>query len=229
QKALLRLASIDDPIELCHEAKIERCRASRDMEDCAAFVQRVLVSCGHASLCDECIHECEVCPVCGVPLPNGSDDEFPLRLYDECYEANLVPEMYVDGLLGKIDGDHEQIAGVRRLHSLFDVSLEHNLVSLICHYVTDVCMDDRAVSTDPNSAFLLDAKVVIDWCRLRFKNVLTELQVIYNLTVVEMTNKLSILLKILSKLIGLANILEVFKSSRGTTSILLDSILKTKQ
>lgn len=44
--------------------------------------------------------------------------------------------------------------------------------------VTDVCMDETAVSSDPVIAFLLDEKVVKDWCKRAFKNILTQLQAI---------------------------------------------------
>lgn len=39
-------------------------------------------------------------------------------------------------------------------------------------------MDESAVSSDPVIAFLLDEKVVKDWCRRTFKNILAELQAI---------------------------------------------------
>ncbi|GMQ04791.1 hypothetical protein CsSME_00050102 [Camellia sinensis var. sinensis] len=42
--------------------------------------------------------------------------------------------------------------------------------------VTDVCMDENAVSSDPVIAFLLDEVVVKDWCKRTFKNIRTELQ-----------------------------------------------------
>jgi E3 ubiquitin-protein ligase HOS1 len=34
--------------------------------------------------------------------------------------------------------------------------------------VTDVCMDESAVSSDPVIAFLLDEVVVKDWCKRTF-------------------------------------------------------------
>jgi len=42
--------------------------------------------------------------------------------------------------------------------------------------ITDVCMDETAVSSDPVIAFLLDEVVVKDWCKRTFKNIITELQ-----------------------------------------------------
>jgi hypothetical protein len=42
--------------------------------------------------------------------------------------------------------------------------------------ITDVCMDETAVSSDPVIAFLLDEVVVKDWCKRTFKNIMTELQ-----------------------------------------------------
>lgn len=44
--------------------------------------------------------------------------------------------------------------------------------------MTDVCMDESAVSSDPIIAFLLDEVVVKDWCKRTFNNILTEIQVL---------------------------------------------------
>ena len=41
--------------------------------------------------------------------------------------------------------------------------------------VTDVCMDENAVSSDPVLAFLLDEVVVKDWCKRKFKRIVHEL------------------------------------------------------
>ncbi|XP_042055344.1 E3 ubiquitin-protein ligase HOS1-like isoform X2 [Salvia splendens] len=234
-QALLRLASID-PIELCNEAKVERCRATRDLRSCGLNVQRVLIPCGHAALCDECSQRCEVCPICRMSLPKGGN-ELPLRLYYECIEAGLISKRHDDRLRDKEDTANQLVADVQRLYSLFDVTLENNLVSLICHYITDVCMDESAVSSDPVIALLLDEKVVKDWCRRTFQSILKELNAIYSRTASEMKSHLSSLLKISSKLAGMSNVLEVLESSfRGSISVMLqdlnhlqESILKTKQ
>lgn len=42
--------------------------------------------------------------------------------------------------------------------------------------VTDVCMDESAVSSDPIVAFLLDEVVIKDWCKRTFKTIIAELQ-----------------------------------------------------
>lgn len=47
--------------------------------------------------------------------------------------------------------------------------------------VTDVCMDESAVSSDPVIAFLLDEVVVKDWCKRASRNIITELQEICKL------------------------------------------------
>ncbi|KAL6501557.1 hypothetical protein OROGR_026690 [Orobanche gracilis] len=231
QKALVRLASID-PIELCNEAKLERCRATRDLRSCGRYVQRVLISCGHAALCEECIQRCEVCPICRIALPKERHD-LHLRLYYECIEAGLISKTCDDRLRDK----DETIDDIHRLYYLFDVALENNLALLICHYITDVCMNESAVSSDPVTAFLLDEKVVKDWCRRTFSNILAKLQEIYNLPVLEMKLNLTWLQKISSNLAAMCNVVEVFESTfRGPTSAmphdvshLQESILKSKQ
>uniref|UniRef100_A0A5B6Z808 Putative E3 ubiquitin-protein ligase HOS1-like n=1 Tax=Davidia involucrata TaxID=16924 RepID=A0A5B6Z808_DAVIN len=235
QEALERLASID-LFELCNEAKVERCRATRDLRSCGRNVEYVLNSCGHASLCAECSQRCDICPICRIPIPKNGNG-LRLRLYYECIEAGLISKRCDDRFQEKEDGDKQLIADVQRLYSLFDVAIENNLVSLICHYVTDVCMDESAVSSDPVIAFLLDEVVVKDWCKQTFKNIVAELRGMYNLVVQEMKTRLNSLLKFSVKLAGISNVLEVLESSFKVTLSaqfhdlhqLQESILKTKQ
>lgn len=235
QEALLHLASID-PIELCNEAKVEHCRATRDLRSCGRFVQSVLNSCGHASLCEECSQRCDICPICRIPLPKDGK-RLRLRLYYECIEACLISKRCDDRLQDKEDDEKEIIADVQRLYSLFDVSLENNLNSLICHYITDVCMDESAVSSDPVTAFLLDEVVIKDWCKRTYKNILAELQGLYSLAIEDIKENLDHLLKYSAKLAGLVNVLDVLESSfKGSLSAKLhdlyhlqESILRTKQ
>ncbi|CAN0842465.1 E3 ubiquitin-protein ligase HOS1, partial [Linum grandiflorum] len=177
QKALEHLASID-LIELCSEAKVERCRATRDLRSCGRYVQHVLDSCGHASLCKECSQRCDSCPICRIPIPKNGNRLRP-RLYCECIEAGLISKRCDERFQEKEDGDDQLTADVLRLYSLFDVAMENSLVSLICHYVTDVCMDETAVSSDPVIAFLLDEVVVKDWCKRTFKNAVNDLQFLH--------------------------------------------------
>ncbi|GMP95739.1 hypothetical protein CsSME_00044665 [Camellia sinensis var. sinensis] len=235
QEALEHLASID-LIELCNEAKVECCRATRDLRSCGRYVESVLNSCGHASLCTECCQRCDSCPICRIPIPKNGN-VLRLRLYYECIEAGLISKKCDDRLQEKEYGEKQIAADIERLYSFFDVAIENNLVSLICHYVTDVCLDESAVSSDPVIAFLLDEVVAKDWCKRRFKNILTELQGLYDLSVENMKMSLSSLLKFSVKLSGISNLLEVLDSSfKGTLSAqihdlyhLHESILKTKQ
>jgi E3 ubiquitin-protein ligase HOS1 len=238
QAALEHLASID-LIELCSEAKTEHCRATRDLRSCGRYIQSVLSSCRHASLCDECSQRCDICPICRIPIPKNGV-RFRLRLYSECIEAGLISKRCDDRFQEKEDGDnnyHQKPADVQRLYSLFDVAMENNLVSLICHYITDVCMDESAVSSDPSVAILLDEIVVKDWCKRTFQNILNDLQAIYNLTAQAMKNNLSSLFKFSSRLNGLSNVLEVLESSLKSTLSphledlhhLQENVLKTKQ
>ncbi|CAK7356332.1 unnamed protein product [Dovyalis caffra] len=235
QEALEHLASID-LIELCSEAKVERCRATRDLRSCGRYVQYVLNSCGHASLCSECSQRCDLCPICRIPIPKTGIRLRP-RLYYECIEAGLISKRFDERFQEKEDVDNELTADVQRLYSLFDVALENNLVSLICHYVTDVCMDESAVSSDPVIAFLLDEVVVKDWCKRMFKNIIAELQVIYNLEAEEMKRRLSLLLKLSVHLAGISKVLEVLESSFKDSlsarlhdlQLLQESISKAKQ
>ncbi|XP_060674306.1 E3 ubiquitin-protein ligase HOS1 isoform X2 [Ziziphus jujuba] len=234
QEALEHLASID-LIELCNEAKVERCRATRDLRSCGRYVLHVLNSCGHASLCAECSGRCDFCPICRIPIPKKGTTT-RLRLYYECTEAGLISKRFDERFQEK-DGEEQLTADVQHLYSLFDVALENNLVSLICHYITDVCMDESAVSSDPVIAFLLDEVVVKDWCKQTFQNIITELQGIYNLEVEELRTRFSMLLKYSVQLAGLSNVLEVLESSfKGSLSArfhdlhcLQESISKTKQ
>lgn len=127
------LASID-LIELCNEAKVERCRATRDLSSCGRYVQHVLNSCGHASLCAECSQRCDVCPICRMPIPKNGN-KLRCRLYYECIEAGLISKRYDDRFQEKDDSEKQQTADVQRLYSLFDVAMENNLVCLICHCI----------------------------------------------------------------------------------------------
>ncbi|CAN6580659.1 unnamed protein product [Malus baccata var. baccata] len=235
QEALEQLASID-LIDLCNESKVECCRATRDLRSCGRQVKDVLISCGHASLCAECSQRCDVCPICRIQIPkNGA--KLCRRLYDQCLEAHLIPKRCDKSFQEKEDGEEQISADVQRLYSLFDVALENNLVSLICHYVTDVCLDESAVSSDPVIAFLLDEVVVKDWCKRTFQNIITELQGIYNLEAEPMKSMLSLLLKFSVQLAGISSVIEVLDSSfKGSFSAQLhdfhqlqESILKTKQ
>lgn len=62
----------------------------------------------------------------------------PLRLFYECIEAGLISKRHDDRLRDKDDTDIQIDADVQRLYSLFDVSLENNLVSLVCHCILRV-------------------------------------------------------------------------------------------
>ncbi|KAI3828907.1 hypothetical protein L1987_03018 [Smallanthus sonchifolius] len=234
QEALKHLASID-LIELCNEAKVEHCRATRDLRSCGRCVQSVLTSCGHASLCEECNPRCDVCPICRFPIPK-TGNRLSRRLFYECIEAGLISKRYDDRFQEK-DGEKQATADVERLYSFFDVALENNLLSLICHYITDVCMDESAVSSDPVVALLLDEVVVKDWCKRTFKNIIADLKPIYNLNAEEMKERSSVLLKFTVRLGCISTVLEELESSfRNSLSAQLhdihhlqESILKTKQ
>ncbi|CAA7409698.1 unnamed protein product [Spirodela intermedia] len=230
KEALLQFASID-LIELCKEAKVEHCRASRDLSTCGRYVQHALSSCGHAALCEECSQRCDVCPICRTPLPKGG--KLRLRLYDKCIEAGIIARKDDARSEQNYNGEH---LDVQRLYSLFDVALENNLVSSICHYVTDVCLDENAVSSDPVLAFLLDEVVVKNWCRWKYKSVVQDLHDIYVREEGMQTN-LNLLLKFSSRLNGISNVLAVLESSfAGSLSAelqdlhwLSENTLKTKQ
>ncbi|KAG0502217.1 hypothetical protein HPP92_002289 [Vanilla planifolia] len=231
---LEHLASID-LLELCNEAKVERCRATRDLSSCGRYVQDVLTSCGHASLCAECSKRCDMCPICRTSIPINGNRLRP-RLYYECANVGLISKKYVERFQEK-DDSKDHLMAIQRLCSLFDVALDNNLVSLICHYVTDVCMDENAVSSDPGLSFLLDEVVVKDWCKQRFKGIIHELEVVYRLDLEGMRTKLYSLQKWTSHLIGISDVLDVMVSSfkdnlsaqLSDLHFLLDNMLKTKQ
>ncbi|XP_073099415.1 E3 ubiquitin-protein ligase HOS1-like [Elaeis guineensis] len=235
QDALEHLASMD-LIELCNEAKIECCRATRDLRNCGRYVQHVLDSCGHASLCAECCQRYDVCPVCRTSIPNNGA-RVRLRLYNKCIEAGLISKRDDDRFQEKEDSREHIMADIERLYSLFDVALENNLVSLICHYVSDVCMDENAVSSDPVLAFLLDEVVVKDWCKRTFKKIIHDLHGIYKHDLETMQSELSLLQMLALRLTGISNVLEVMYSSFKETFSgqlhdlhhLLENTLKAKQ
>lgn len=233
KEALERLASID-LAELCNEAKIERCRATRDLRSCGRLVQHLLTSCGHASLCAECSQRCDSCPICRVSMPQNVS-RIRLRLYYECMEAGLISKTH-DDRFREIYGEYQSAADVQRLYRLFDVAMENNLVSLICHYITDVCMDENAVSSDPVMSFLLDEVVIKDWCKQAFGNIQAGLCQIYALTLEEMASAMPSLLRYSSHLTSISTVLEVLESSIKATFAaerdlhgLQENVLKAKQ
>ncbi|KAG2553267.1 E3 ubiquitin-protein ligase HOS1-like [Panicum virgatum] len=211
QNALEQLASID-LIELCKEARIEHCRATRDLSSCGRYVHHVLNSCGHASLCAECSQRCDVCPICRSPIPDNGN-RVRLRLYYKCIEAGLISKQHDERFHEKEDHGNPVNTDVQRLHSLFDVALQNNLTSLICHYITDVCLDENAVSSDPLLAFLLDEVVIKDWCKRAVNALISEIGMIYRSGLEMMQSKLSQLQKFAAQLAGIYSVLEVMIAS----------------
>ncbi|KAF3795490.1 hypothetical protein EJ110_NYTH00019 [Nymphaea thermarum] len=118
------------------------------------------------------VQKCDMCKICKTAIPR-SGNIFRLRLYDQCVEAGLIPKEHADQFQQR--GEKHSTVDVQRLYSLFDVAVENNLVTLICHYITDVCMDESAVSSDPVVAILLDEVVVTEWCKRVFKSILAYL------------------------------------------------------
>lgn len=204
--ALERLANID-PFDLCSEAKVEKCRAIRDLRSCGRVVQHILTSCGHASLCVECIQRCDVCPICRVSIPKH-DGTMRLRLYNECLDVGLISRKSDENFKERKGDGQCWTEDVQHLYSLFDVALENNLISLVCHYVTDVCMDESAVSSDAIVAMLLDGGVVKDWCKRTLLNVISSLPEIYNLGV-----QSDVFSKYTTQLDAIVNVLEVLEGS----------------
>ncbi|KAI3887647.1 hypothetical protein MKX03_024122, partial [Papaver bracteatum] len=232
--ALEHLATID-LIQLPNEAKAEHCRVTRDLKSCGRIVWHVLHSCDHASLCYECSHRCNVCPICRMPVPK-TGNPLRVRLFYQCVEAGLIPKRFDDRFQEKEDGERQLTTDVQRLYCLFDVAMNHNLGSVVYDYVTDVCMDGSAVSSDPAIALLVDEVAVKDWCKLSFGNIISNLQAIYTLQVEEMKTKSHLLLKYLSQLTGISNVIEVLESSiKGTVYAqqdlhnLQENVLKAKQ
>ncbi|KAJ4807003.1 ubiquitin-protein ligase [Rhynchospora pubera] len=208
----LRELALVDLIELCNEARIEHCRATRDLSSCGRPVQHLLSTCGHASLCPECSQRCETCPVCRVPI-KGESNRARLRLYYKCIEAGLISKQHDDRFQAKEGIGNRANLDVERLYLLFDVALQNNLSSLICHYVTDVCLDENAVSSDPVLAFLLDEVVVKDWCKRSFTHLLKELQTIYKGSVENMQKDLPQMQKYVTQLNGVCIVIEAMVSS----------------
>ncbi|CAH8361395.1 unnamed protein product [Eruca vesicaria subsp. sativa] len=220
QEALRHLASINLR-ELCNEAKAEHCRATRNLTLCGRSVNYALKPCGHASLCEECSQRCDVCPICRCSLPR-TGDKLRLRLYYQCVEAGLISSAY--------DDEHQLGADVCCLYSLFDVAMNNNLISVVCHYITNVCMDETAVSSDPVIAFLLDEVVVKDWVKRTFRSILAELREIYSLEAKEMQAWLDSLLKYSKQVAGLCRVLEVMESAfKGSITPQLQDVQKLRE
>ncbi|XP_024524647.1 E3 ubiquitin-protein ligase HOS1 [Selaginella moellendorffii] len=178
QAVLERLAGLE-PWDLCSEAKVEKCRATRDLRSCGRTVQHLLTSCGHACLCLECCHRCDICPICRMPIPR-SGEVLKLRLYDECVDAGLLPFFQEEEFQEKEEDGPYWTLDAWRLCSFFDIAVENSMASLVCHYVTDVCMDEAAISSDPVISMLLDGSVVKEWCKRTFLTTVRKLRDIYN-------------------------------------------------
>ncbi|VAH94570.1 unnamed protein product [Triticum turgidum subsp. durum] len=244
QNALEQLASID-LIELSKEARIEHCRATRDLSSCGRYVQHVLNSCGHASLCAECSQRCDVCPICRSPIPDNGK-RVRLRLYHKCLEVGLISKQHDERFQEKEGHGDPVNMDVQRLHSLFDVALQNNLVSLICHCIlfrrsdiTDVCLDENAVSSDPLLAFLLDEVVIKDWCKRAVKSLISEIGTIcihqYRSGLETMKSKLSQMQKFAVQLSGISTVVEAMIASfREAVHVndlhrLIENTMKAKQ
>uniref|UniRef100_A0A0D3B5X4 RING-type domain-containing protein n=1 Tax=Brassica oleracea var. oleracea TaxID=109376 RepID=A0A0D3B5X4_BRAOL len=127
-------------------------------------------------------------------------DKLRLRLYHECVEAGLISP------------DHED---------------EHQLELID---ITDVCMDETAVSSDPVIAFLLDEVVVKDWVKRTFRNILAVLREIYSLETKGMQAWLDSLLKYSKQVAGIFSVLEVMESAfKGSVSPQLQEVQKLRE
>ncbi|KAF2605584.1 hypothetical protein F2Q70_00024739 [Brassica cretica] len=189
------------------------------LASCGRSASYVLIPCGHASLCTECSQMCDVCPICRSSLLRTGDR---LRLYYECVEAGLISEEDED------EDEHQLAADVHRLYSLFDVAMNNSLISVVCDYITKVCMDETAVSSDSVIAFLLDEVVVKDWGT--FLSILAELQHIYSLETKEMQAWLDNLLKYSKQVSGICSVIEVMESAfKGSVSPQLEDVQKLRE
>ncbi|KAF3667825.1 cysteine and histidine-rich domain-containing protein RAR1-like [Capsicum annuum] len=110
---------------------------------------------------------CDVYPIGRIPLPKDVN-KLRLRLYFECIEAGLISKKCDDRLQEKKD---REVTGSRCGKSLLQKcrtvdpcgsALPQTLHSQKTN-VTDVCMDESVVSSDPIIAFFLDEVVVKDW------------------------------------------------------------------
>ncbi|KAJ3694023.1 hypothetical protein LUZ60_009503 [Juncus effusus] len=211
QDALRQLARVD-LTSLCTESRVEICRAPRDLSTCNRQVQHILSPCGHASLCPECCQRCDTCPLCRERIGDGGI-RVELRLFYKCIEAGLISKHYDDRFQGKESMGNRVGIDVERLYLLFDVALRNNLSSLICHYVSDVCLDESAVSSDPILAFLLDEVVVKDWCKRAFKTLISEIRAIYTSNTESMQKNLIHLQQFVTQLNGICTVIDAMVSS----------------
>ncbi|KAG0614561.1 hypothetical protein M758_6G186400 [Ceratodon purpureus] len=201
KQAVLERLALLEPRELSAEAKTEVCRATRDLRSCGRAVHHVLSTCGHACLCVECRQRNNSCPICRTSTTNFGQEK--LRLYEECVDAGLVRK--------EAELSTESV-DVGRLFSFFDVALDNNLVSLICHYVAEVCMDEGAVSSNALVSILLDGGVVKDWCKRTFYSIALRLRDIYNLSPKQMCTKTDDIDWNGRKLEGVVHVLEALEA-----------------
>ncbi|MCO5586449.1 hypothetical protein L7F22_040389 [Adiantum nelumboides] len=206
QDVLSRLVSLE-PRELCSEAVVEKCRATRDLRSCGRTVEHSLTSCNHASLCAECAQRCDVCPICRSPIGRHGPP-IRRRLYEECSEVGLISSRAEDAR----ERDGHLNADVQRLWSFFDIALDYKLVSVISHYVSDVCMDERAVSNNATVSLLLDGTVVKDWCKKTLSRIIWSLRDIYSLGTPQMRSKSGDMERFATSLLGLSQVLESLES-----------------
>ncbi|GBG61328.1 hypothetical protein CBR_g20363 [Chara braunii] len=208
-RALQRLVDIDLR-RLCDEAKVEKCRATRDVRSCGKPVRNVLTECGHAVLCAECMKRVECCPVCRAPIvASDTKGEAELRLYDLCQEAELVPDSSDDDL----DDPPPWTEDVARLYAFFDIALEHNQAVLVRHYVEEVCLDDNAVSSDAVISKMLDGTVVVEWCRAKLNAQKKALGKLYSFTGVgSMGRRVNEINRMKGRMEGVIHVLESLKA-----------------
>ncbi|KAF2565218.1 hypothetical protein F2Q68_00024083 [Brassica cretica] len=140
-------------------------------------------------------------------------DRLRLRLYYDCVEAGLISRTHDEE-----DEDEDEHQNWQLMFIVFIL------------YITKVCMDETAVSSDPVIAFLLNEVVVKDWVKRTFLSILAELQHIYSLETKEMQAWLDNLLKYSKQVTSICSVLEVMESAlKGSVSPQLEDVEKLRE
>ena len=89
------------------------------------------------------------------------------RLFNKFLDADLVSQVGPTRILTPLRNlELPRHGGVEAWHlfALFDCALEGGFPTVVLDYVSQVCQDSQAVSSDPTESFLMNQDLVETWC-----------------------------------------------------------------